>query len=42
VKTKDMMRLTEMLSSIMLELDDIKQMMKDSVMENFELTEGEE
>tara|TARA_R110001583_G_scaffold176924_2_gene331802 strand:- start:152 stop:280 length:129 start_codon:yes stop_codon:yes gene_type:complete len=42
MKTKDMMALTEMLSKIMSELDDIKQMMKDSVMENYQFTEGEE
>ena len=40
MKTKDMMALTEMLSKIMSELDDIKQMMKDSVMENYQFTEG--
>ncbi len=42
MKTKDMMALTKMLSKIMSELDDIKQMMKDSVMENYQFTEGEE
>tara|TARA_R110002167_G_scaffold233200_1_gene438392 strand:+ start:111 stop:239 length:129 start_codon:yes stop_codon:yes gene_type:complete len=42
MKAKDMMMLTEMLGNIMSKLDDIKQMMKDSVMDNFENTEGEE
>jgi regulator of replication initiation timing len=41
MKAKDMVKLTELLGKIMSELDDIKQMMKDSVMENVEFTEGE-
>ena len=41
MKAKEMMLLTKMLGQIMSQLDDIKQTIKDSVMENYELKEGE-
>tara|TARA_R110000824_G_scaffold141574_3_gene308216 strand:+ start:313 stop:441 length:129 start_codon:yes stop_codon:yes gene_type:complete len=41
MKAKEMMLLTKMLGQIMSQLDDIKQAIKDSVMENYELKEGE-